>query len=79
MDEQIQQIIGHNVLAARTRAGINKTDFCLMADISRPYLNKIEAGKANVTIGQLGRLASSLGMNLTDLLHGEGDAATAAK
>ena len=40
-----------------------------MCGMSRPYLNKIEDGKANVTIRMLTRIARSLGVSVSELLH----------
>ena len=39
-----------------------------MAGVSRPYLNKIEAGEANISVKQLDRLAKSLDVQVTSLL-----------
>lgn len=69
MDETIEQIVGRNVRALREEQGLSKVDFCLMAGVSRPYLNRIEAGEANVTVKQLDRLAKSLGVSATTLLR----------
>lgn len=68
MNERIEQIIGANVQRLRQEQGHTKTAFCLMAGISRPYLDKVEAGEANITVRQLERLASGLGVEPVDLI-----------
>lgn len=68
MDEGIEQILGRRVRELRVAQGLTKTDFCLMVGISRPYLNRIEEGRANVTLRQLSRLASGLGVPAVDLI-----------
>ncbi len=69
MSETIEQRVGRNVRALREDQGLSKVEFCLMAGISRPYLNHIESGKANVTVKQLDRLAKSLGVLPSALLE----------
>ena len=69
MDTNVEQIIGERVRRAREEAGITKTRFCLMANISRPYLDRIENGKANVSIRMLVRLAGCLDLEVVDLVR----------
>ena len=69
MDECIGQRVGRNVRLLREEQGLTKVEFCLMAGVSRPYLNKIEAGEANVSVKQLDRLAQSLGVDPAVLLR----------
>lgn len=68
MSERIEQVIGRRVQALRERQHLSKIDFCLMTDVSRPYLNRIEAGEANITVKQLARLAAALNVEPADLL-----------
>lgn len=68
MSERIEQTIGANVRCLRVEQGHSKTAFCLMAGISRPYLDKVEAGEANITVRQLERLAAGLGVDAIDLI-----------
>lgn len=68
MDERIEQRVGRNVRALREQQRLTKVEFCLMAGVSRPYLNKIEAGEANISVKQLDRLAKSLDVQVTSLL-----------
>ena len=68
MNERIEQIIGANVQRLRQEHGHPRSAFCLMAGISRPYLDKVEAGEANITVRQLERLASGLGVEPVDLI-----------
>lgn len=68
MSERIEQVIGRRVQALRERQHLSKIEFCLMTDVSRPYLNRIEAGEANITVKQLARLAAALNVEPADLL-----------
>lgn len=68
MSERIEQVIGRRVQALREQQHLSKIDFCLMTDVSRPYLNRIEAGEANITVKQLARLAAALNVEPAELL-----------
>ena len=69
MSEKIEQTIGRNVRSLREAQHLSKVEFCLMTGVSRPYLNKIEAGEANISVKQLDRLAQSLGIDAAELLR----------
>ncbi len=69
MEECLEQDLGSVIRRLREQANIDKSRFCLMCGMSRPYLNKIEDGKANVTIRMLTRIARSLGVSVSELLH----------
>ena len=60
MGSNLAQQVGTRVHRAREEAGITKARFCLMVGISRPYLDKIEAGEANITLRILEKVAQSV-------------------
>ena len=64
----VRHILGRNVRYLRADARLNKVEFCLMAHISRPLLDAIEDGRANVTLDTLERIASSLAVEPWALL-----------
>lgn len=64
----IAEAIGERVRAARAAAGITRKQLSLSADVSERYLNQLENGDANVSVGILGRVAEALGIDLIDLL-----------
>lgn len=61
-------VLGSNVNRLRRRSKINKTTFCLMLGISRPYLNRIERGDANPRISLVEKMAAALGTTPQSLL-----------
>ena len=65
---EYSRILGLNVIRLRRRARLNKKTFCLMAGISRPFLDKVERGLADPQVGMLVRMASTLGVTPADLL-----------
>ena len=68
MGEETVQRIGRRVRRMREEQGLGKAEFALMIGISRPYLNRIENGTANVTVKMLVRVAEGLDVDAIDLL-----------
>ena len=68
MSERIEQVIGRRVQMLREQQHLSKIEFCLMTDVSRPYLNRIESGEANITVKQLARLAAALNVEPAALI-----------
>ena len=70
MEYDLGHIFGERVFEALIARGyISKTDFCLMADISRPYLDLIEKGESNVSLDIIARLAAALEVEPSSLLE----------
>ena len=68
MEDSLERRLGRHIHELREKAGIDKTGFCLMCGISRPYLNAIEKGTANMTVRVLERIAKSLGLAASEIL-----------
>lgn len=73
--ETMATAIGERVRAARGTAGITRKQLAQTADVSERYLNQLENGDANVSIGVLGRVADALSIELVDLLPSPQEAA----
>ncbi len=69
MRKNLEHTVGIRVRTAREAAGVTKSRFCLMADISRPYLDKIKSGRANISLKMLAKLAACLEVDPIDLLR----------
>jgi transcriptional regulator with XRE-family HTH domain len=54
--------------AARTRTGLTQAALAAKAGLTREYVNKLEAGRHDPTVGTLQRLATVLGVRMTTLL-----------
>lgn len=76
-------VFGANVRRLRRASRITKTDFAKRCGVGRPYLDKVEHGKANPTLEYLGRFAAALDVDPLYLLTpqsplgGGGDASLA--
>mgnify|MGYP001575126277 CR=1 FL=1 len=68
MNMLITETLGKNIKKIRTKKGMSQGDICRALDMDRGYMSAIENGKKNITITQLERLASALGVSVDKLL-----------
>lgn len=66
--DAITQAIGTRVRAARAAIGISRKRLAEKAAVSERYLNELENGDANVSVGILGRVAGALGIDIVSLI-----------
>ena len=60
--------MGQQIKRLRERRGLSQAALAARAKITREYVNKLEAGRYDPTVGVLQRLAKALGVNVTELL-----------
>ncbi len=53
----------------RTAKGLSQATLAKLAKITREYVNKLEAGRYDPTMGTLQALAKALGVAVTELLE----------
>lgn len=70
--DEIAREIGKRVRAGRGRLGMTRKQLSLSADVSERYLNELENGEANASIGILTKIAAALGEDFTRLVVGDG-------
>jgi transcriptional regulator with XRE-family HTH domain len=58
------QLVGAEIRRSRRELGLSQAELARRLDVSPPYVAKVEAGRANLTIGQLGNFAAALGTAL---------------
>jgi transcriptional regulator with XRE-family HTH domain len=71
--KNLQIELGCKVRHLRNESGHSQESFASLADIDRTYIADIEAGKRNISLEVLSRLASALGLSLAELLEGIGE------
>ena len=54
-------VVGQEIKRARGEAGLTQAELARRLDVSPSYISNIEAGRVNVTVGQLGERAQRLG------------------
>jgi len=63
---------GRKLKALRERRGVSQAELAERAGLSREYVNKLEAGKYDPTLGTLGCLAKALGVKERAFLDARG-------
>jgi transcriptional regulator with XRE-family HTH domain len=64
-----RKIVGTNIRACRTDAGLTLEELAEKADMSWPYLSEIERGRENISLDKLARLAQALNVTLSKLVE----------
>jgi transcriptional regulator with XRE-family HTH domain len=58
------RIVGQEVRRARTAAGLTQAEVAARLDTSPTYITNVEAGRVNLTLGQLARVAAAIGADV---------------
>lgn len=58
------RIVGEEVRRARNAAGLTQAEVAARLDTSPTYITNVEAGRLNLTLGQLTRVAAAIGADL---------------
>jgi transcriptional regulator with XRE-family HTH domain len=61
--------LGMKLKKLRESSGLSQEALAKRARVTREYVNKLEAGKHDPTMGVLQRLAKALGVPVTELLE----------
>lgn len=66
----IQKSFGLKVQLLRKERGLSQEKFALSIDMDRTYFASVEAGKRNVAIKNIQKIADGLGISLSELFEG---------
>jgi len=58
------RIVGQEVRRSRKEAGLTQAEVAARLDTSPTYITNVEAGRLNLTLGQLTRVAAAIGADL---------------
>ena len=58
------KLAGQAVRHARQEAGVTQAELAARIGVSAVYITNVEAGRTNVTVGQLAHIADALGAGL---------------
>jgi transcriptional regulator with XRE-family HTH domain len=58
------QIVGREIRQARIAAGLTQAQVAERLQTTPAYITNVEAGRVNLTLGQLSRVASALGADV---------------
>lgn len=62
--------LGQRIRALRTERGISQEKFALSIGMDRTYFSSVEAGKRNIAICNIKKIADGLGVTLSELFAG---------
>ena len=66
----IQQSFGLKVQQLRKATGMSQEKFALSIDMDRTYLASLEAGKRNISINNIKKIADGLSITISELFVG---------
>lgn len=66
----ITEELGNNIRKYRNELGLSQEKFAYQIEMDRTYFASIEAGKRNVSIRNIKKIADGLGLTLSELFIG---------
>lgn len=66
----IKKIFGERIREFRTKQNLSQEKFALKIGMDRTYLASVEAGKRNISIENINKLAKGFGITISDLFYG---------
>lgn len=64
---EIQKAFGQKVQSLRKQKGLSQEKFALSINMDRTYFASVEAGKRNIAIKNIQKIADGLGITLSEL------------
>ena len=65
----IQKSFGQKVQQLRKEKGLSQEKFALSIDMDRTYFASVEAGKRNIAVKNIQKIAVGLGVSLSELFE----------
>lgn len=66
----ITKQFGERIKELRNAKGISQEKFALSIDMDRTYYASVESGKRNISLNNIDKIASGLGISLEELFKG---------
>ena len=66
----IQKLLGERIQKLRKQIGLSQEKFALYINMDRTYFASVEAGKRNISIQNLKKIADGLNVSLSELFNG---------
>jgi len=70
MEEQILQRFGERIKEMRRTTGLSQEKFALKIGMDRSYYASVEAGRRNIALKNIDKIAAGLGVTLAELFNG---------
>ena len=65
----MQRALGERIRELRKKAGYSQEGFADAAGVHRTYMGTLERGEANVSLSNMHKIASALGITLSELFR----------
>lgn len=65
----IQKLFGLKVQQLRKQKGLSQEKFALLINMDRTYLASVEAGKRNIALKNIYKIANGFGVSLSELFE----------
>jgi len=66
----ITETLGQRIKQLRVEKGLSQEKFALSISMDRTYFASVEAGKRNISIVNIKKIADGLGVSLSELFQG---------
>ncbi len=66
----IEKKLGERIKTLRNKVGISQEKFALSIGMDRTYFASVEAGRRNISICNIKKIADGLGVSLSELFDG---------
>lgn len=70
MTQNLQETVGANIKRVREGKGMSQAELAWLMGTDGAYVSRVERGQVNVSIGQMGKFADALFVDVKDLLPG---------
>lgn len=65
----IQKLFGNRLKKLRTATGMSQEKFALYIGMDRTYYSSVEAGKRNISLCNIKKIADGLGVSMSELFE----------
>jgi len=65
----IQKLLGERIRILRKETGLSQEKFALKIEMDRTYLASVEAGRRNISIQNIEKIADGLGISVSELFY----------
>ena len=66
--DDLQALFGRNFQAARLKSGLTLEDVAAATGMANPSISRIEHGRTNLTLATMKRLATVVGMDVSEMI-----------
>ncbi len=66
----ITKALGVRIQELRKKKGLSQEKFALQIDMDRTYLASVEAGKRNISVNNIKKIADELEVSISELFEG---------